>query len=277
MGSWCSANALQIATRRSDGDNECSRHAKGQVAMNAKTPRRHFRIAGLGLFATIAFFIAGVVYALPSAAAAVCPSCFGFQQARVDIYVQSKATEGERSAIVSTIAGARSQLTAFWGPLKAKPRIFVCSDDDCFRRLGGGRRRGMSLFDRVSVLSPRGSNVLIAAHELSMNELHHRVGLWAFATGRVPIWFDEGVAMYASNDLRYLAPVDQADRCLVAPPMSLPTGMFDWNRTALRDQHLYAKAACRTSQWITSHGGPPAAVALVEKIAAGQSFEDASQ
>ncbi|WP_131799899.1 hypothetical protein [Paraburkholderia ginsengiterrae] len=239
--------------------------------------RKTLRIAGVGTLAILATVIAGTVYALPSSAAAVCPACYGFQEVRPEIYVQKKTGEDERLAIVGTVEQARRKLTQFWGPLEATPRILVCSDDDCFRRLGGGRRRGMSLFDQVAVLSPRGSNVTIAAHELSMNELHHRIGLWAFATGRIPIWFDEGIAMYSSNDLRYLSPASEANRCLVPAPTYLPAGMFEWNKTALVDHQLYAKAACRTIQWIASHGGAPGAVALVEKIAAGQPFTEASR
>lgn len=235
------------------------------------------RISGVGILATLAIGITAIVYALPSSAAAVCPACYGFQEARSGIYVQKKTGDDERVAIVGTIDEARTKLTEFWGPLEAKPRILVCSDDDCFRRLGGGGRRGMSLFDRVAVLSPRGSNATIAAHELSMNELHHRIGLWAFATGRMPVWFDEGIAMYSSNDLRYLSPAGQANRCLVPAPAYLPTGMFEWNKTALVDHQLYAKAACRTTEWIASHGGAPSAVALVEKVADGMSFDEASR
>ncbi|WP_233805298.1 hypothetical protein [Paraburkholderia sp. HP33-1] len=235
------------------------------------------RIWGVGIFAALAVCITGTVYALPSSAAAVCPACYGFQEAGPNIYVQKTTGDEKRVAIIGTIEEARRKLTEFWGPLEAKPRILVCSDDDCFRRLGGGGRRGMSLFDRVAVLSPRGSNVTIVAHELSMNELHHRIGLWAFSTERMPIWFDEGIAMYTSNDLRYLSPASEPDRCLVPAPTYLPTGMFEWNRAALADHQLYAKAACRTTQWIASHGGAPGAVALVEKIAAGESFEEASR
>ncbi|EEA03517.1 conserved hypothetical protein [Burkholderia sp. H160] len=87
----------------------------------------------------LALGITGIVYALPSSAAAVCPACYGFQEVRPDVYVQKQASEDERAAIVITIEDARSELTKFWGPLEAKPRILVCADDDCFRRLGGGK------------------------------------------------------------------------------------------------------------------------------------------
>lgn len=239
--------------------------------------KRALHVLSVGILAALAAGVTGMVYALPSSAAAVCPGCYGFQEVGPSIYVQKTTGDKERVVIVGIVNEARRELTEFWGPLEAKPRVLVCSDDDCFRRLGGGRRKGMSLYDQVAVLSPRGSNVTIAAHELSMNELHHRIGPLAFAKGRMPIWFDEGIAMYASNDLRYLSPAGQANRCLVPAPTYLPTGMLEWNRTALVDHQLYAKAACRTSQWIASHGGAPAAVALVEKIAVGQSFEKASR
>jgi hypothetical protein len=231
----------------------------------------------LGILAALALSVIGIVYALPSLVAAVCPACYGFQEVSPNIYVQKTTGGNKRVAIVNTIEEARRKLIEFWGPLEAKPRILVCSNDDCFRRLGGGRRRGMSLYDQVAVLSPRGSNVTIAAHELSMNELHHRIGLLAFATGRMPVWFDEGIAIYTSDDLRYMSPASQANRCLVPEPTYLPTGMFEWNRTALVDHHLYAKAACRTTQWIASHGGAQGAVALVRKMAAGELFEEASR
>lgn len=249
---------------------------QGKIAMNQITSRKCRLIASLAVFGMVALGLTGIVNALPASIAAICPACYGFREVQPDIYVQKETRDDERTAIINTIKDARAELTEFWGPLKAKPRILVCSDDDCFRRLGGGGRRGMSLFDKVAVLSPRGSNVTIAAHELSMNELHRRIGLWAFATGRIPIWFNEGVAMYSSDDLRYLAPVGGPNRCLTVPPAYLPTGMLEWNRTALVDHQLYAKAACRTSQWIATHGGAPAAVALIEKVAAGVSFAEAS-
>ncbi|WP_147297816.1 hypothetical protein [Trinickia dinghuensis] len=133
----------------------------------------------------------------------------------------------------------------------------------------------MSIFDFVAVLSPRGSDPVIAAHELSMIELNKRVGLLGFAREAIPVWFNEGIAMYASDDLRYLGPEGAGDRCLIAPSAPLPSGLFDWGRHALTDQHLYAKAACATSRWITAHGGPGSAVEVVSKVGAGVPFDEA--
>lgn len=236
-----------------------------------------FVALGMAVLVLLALGALAITFLLPSAVAATCPACYGFKEVQHDIYVEQALSEAQSADIVSMVEAARRELTDFWGPLQAKPRILVCSDSDCFHRLGGGGRRGMSLFDSVAVLSPRGNSITIAAHELSMNEMHHRLGLRAFATERMPIWFDEGVAMYASNDLRYLLPASQGDRCVVSTPQPLPTNMFEWNKTALTDHQLYARAACQTSQWMAAHGGAPAVVALVNRMAAGASFEEASR
>ena len=242
-----------------------------------RTRRTRRQTVRVWIFLVLFFAIAGTAYIVPSATAAICPACYGFEQIQSGVYAQKAASTKERFAIVSAIAEAREQLADFWGPLQAKPTILVCSDDDCFLRLNGGRRRGMSLFDRVAVLSPRGIDPVIAAHELSMNELNHRIGFSAFINEQVPIWFNEGVAIYASDDLRYLAVTDENDRCLVPAPDHLPSGIFAWNRQAATDPHLYAKAACRTSMWMAAHGGPLAAVGLIDRIAAGQSFDEAAR
>lgn len=110
-----------------------------------------------------------------------------------------------------------------------------------------------------------------------MNELNHRVGPLGFIRVAVPVWFNEGIAMYASDDLRYLAPTGSGDRCLVRSDTPLPDGMFEWNRLALVDHELYAKAACTTSRWMLQHGGTSAAVRLVSKVANGEHFRIAFQ
>lgn len=216
-------------------------------------------------------------WALPAAAAAVFPSYYGFERVAPDIYVEKGVIPEQRAALVKIVDEGRQRVKQFWERQEAAPRILICGDSACFERMGGGRRRGMSVFDFVAVLSPRGSDPVIAAHELSMIELNRRIGLFGFARQTVPIWFNEGIAMVASDDLRYLGPVDAQDRCLSAPSAALPAGIFEWGRQALTDQHLYAKAACATSRWLVAHGGPAAAVDVVSKVAAGQKFDEVAR
>ena len=221
--------------------------------------------------------LAALTWAVPAAAAAVCPSCYGFERVAPDVYVEKGVAPEQGAALVKLVDDGRQRVRQFWGRPDAAPRILVCSDSTCFKRLGGGGRRGMSIFDFVVVLSPRGDIPVIAAHELSMTELNRRTGLLGFVRQAVPIWFNEGIAMYASDDLRYLGPDTAPDRCLIAPSGTLPAGLFEWGRQALSDRHLYAKAACATSRWISRHGGPASAVELVSKVAAGEDFNKAAR
>lgn len=239
--------------------------------------RMKLRVAIVLFGGLICAGMTALAWALPAAAAAVCPSCYGFERVKPGIYLEKGIGSEQGAVLVKVVDEGRQRVEQFWGRQEAAPRILICSDSACFERLRGGRRRGMSIFDFVAVLSPRGDNPVIAAHELSMIELNRRIGLLGFVRQAIPVWFNEGIAMYASNDLSYLGPDDAQDRCLIAPSTALPSGLFEWGRQALTDRHLYAKAACATSRWIAAHGGPASAVELVSNVAAGESFDEAAR
>jgi hypothetical protein len=64
-----------------------------------------------------------------------------------------------------------------------------------FRR----NERGKSFFDFALLLLPRGLEAVIASHELSHIELHHRIGLVRTLTNAVPAWFSKSVHSSASG------------------------------------------------------------------------------
>jgi hypothetical protein len=236
------------------------------------------RVAAGTALILVAAGAAALAFALPAAAAALCPPCYGFQHASGRTYVERGAGAAEQARLIAVVQVGRQRVERFWGELHSNPKVLVCTTDRCFRRIGGGRTRGMAVFDKVAVLSPLGSDAIVAARELSMNELNHRIGFAGVLRGAVPFWFNQGIAMYASDDLRHLASPDSGDRCLVpSPDEPLPVGVFEWNRRAQTDTALYEKAACMTSKWMALHGGPPAAVELVGKVAAGAGFSEASR
>jgi hypothetical protein len=89
------------------------------------------------------------------------------------------------------------------------------------------------VLNRAVMLSPRGIDAVIAAHELAHVELHERLGSHA---GHVPQWFDEGLAVLVSDDPRYLRPETAVDRCLVASDEALPATLPEWLRAAGADE-----------------------------------------
>lgn len=141
----------------------------------------------------------------------------------------------------------------------SSPKVLACVTDACYRRIGGGGERGVAVMNQAVMLSPRGIDPVIASHEMSHVELHAR-------GGKVPQWFDEGLAVVVSDDRRYLAAPDPADpsgltakgardRCLVRTAEPLPDRLDGWLRAASADRQVYAKAACRTNQWLVANGG----------------------
>lgn len=215
----------------------------------------------------------GIGVAWPFVFADVCPACFGFTAIAPGVYIQRSATRDQQAAVSATIAEARTRLDRFYGERRSRPRIFVCEDQACYSRIGGGGSRGMALYDWALFLSPRGASPEIATHEMSHIELHTRLGLLKTYRRAVPQWFDEGVAVLVSDDPRYLKPAAAGDRCRVQPDGPLPTSRRAWVERAA-NASLYAKAACRVDRWVQTNGGPSSVVALLNKMRAA-SFDDA--
>jgi hypothetical protein len=179
--------------------------------------------AALTLLGTV-----GTVLAFPFGAAAACPACYGLERFADNGFIEAAASPQQRGHVAAVLEHARERVAAFYGGLTASPRVLVCISDDCYRRIRYAGSRGNALLDLALQLSPRGIDPVIAAHELSHIELHHRLGNIRHLMGAVPSWFDEGVAVVVSDERRYLAPADAADRCRVRSDEALPTGMFEW-------------------------------------------------
>jgi len=229
------------------------------------------------LVALVLLGAAGTVLAFPFGGAAACPACYGFERLPANIFIERAASPEQRAQVAAVLEQARGRVAAFYDSADTQPRVLVCVSDDCYRRIRSAGSRGNALLDLALQLSPRGIDPVIAAHELSHIELHHRIGRIRHLMGVIPAWFDEGVAVVVSDDRRYLMPPDAADRCLVRSDEALPSGMFEWRREMGRNDNrqLYAKAACRVADWMRAKGGATTVTRLVARVAGGTSFGEA--
>ena len=216
---------------------------------------------------------AGLHVAYPAVAAASCPRCYGFDKVADNVYVEQGMSVELRATVQTTVDAARDRVRHFYGSLTGNPSVLVCATEPCYYRFGG-KSRGLAVLDQALFLSPRGSSLVIAAHELSHIELHHRLGLLKTVSKSIPQWFDEGVAVVVSDDPRYLGPVGPGDRCLKEPHGDLPESRAAWIETA-QSADLYTQAACEVSRWIAGHGGPSAVARLVDAVANGTRFDTA--
>ncbi|MFB4290781.1 hypothetical protein ACBI99_24270 [Nonomuraea sp. ATR24] len=202
---------------------------------------RRLRIAGGVIALLLAAAVAVTAIAFPSVAATTCPGCYGLERLQPGVYAEPGLPPDRRRHVAEVVAQADQRVRDFFGGRESAPDILVCLSDDCYRRIGGGRERGIAVLNRSVMLSPRGVDPVIASHELAHVELHARLG-----GQEVPQWFDEGLAVLVSGDPRYLAPA--GDRCLAEPRASLPVTLDEWLRAASKDSRVYAEAACQVSR-----------------------------
>jgi hypothetical protein len=175
----------------------------------------------------------------------------------------------DRQRLIELHTEATQRVRGFYGGLVSEPRLLVCTTASCYRRIGGGGERGVAVLNRAVMLSPRGLDPVIAAHELAHVELHERLG---DHRDQVPQWFDEGLAVRVSEDPRYLLPAGSRDRCRVEPGTDLPETLDAWLKAASVDEQIYAQAACRVTRWLDANGGQQTVVDLVRRLKNGERF-----
>lgn len=235
--------------------------------------RRRLRRLAIGVVVALALGAGALGWAQPTLAALVCPRCFGFERLSGDLFVEGTMSPEQRAGLRSAVAEAERRVLGIYGEVHSSPIVLACGTETCWHRLGGRSARGGALGTSGLRLSPRGLNPVIIAHELSHIELHHRIGLWRFARGAVPAWFDEGFAVIVSDDDRYLLPAAAGDRCRAEPDTTLPTSQREWPRRAGADHTLYARAACRVSRWMARNGGSEGILTLLDRVRAGDRFD----
>src|SRR5579859_2505030 len=159
-----------------------------------------------------------------------CPQCFGFH-AIADGAYSNEPSSPRVPEVLSNLHAARSHVQHFFRRPVPKPTLLICTTERCYRHAEGkgGVAKALSWSTRILLVSPRGSNATIISHELTHIEFRNILGITAYA--QVPSWFDEGLAVYVSNDLRYLKPPGTKDRCLVSGHDALPDTNPMWWQT----------------------------------------------
>ena len=84
----------------------------------------------VALFATVGAVATEVLhFACPAAAAAGCPTCYGFTDLGDGVYVDGKMPADRRAEAKITVEAARDRVRAFYGDLQSNPRVLICATD----------------------------------------------------------------------------------------------------------------------------------------------------
>jgi hypothetical protein len=234
--------------------------------------RRRWLILATVLAALLSTTVVTAVAMVPGVAAYACPGCYGLTPLGGDAFVEEGRPAAEAESLRTALATADRRLSAFYGGRTSSPRVLICVTAACYQRIGGGGEKGRALYDRYLMLAPAGANDVIATHELSHVEFDHRLGA---ARERVPMWFDEGLAVLVAEDARYLLPAAGGDRCMVPYAAALAVTAGDFRQlSAGGNDEPYRWAACVVSRWAAGHGGPDGVRDLITRLVAGERFGD---
>lgn len=149
--------------------------------------------------------------AIPGPQRAFCAQCFGLKDIGNNVFTDAPE---DSEALTWLVSASDDRVAEFYGTLRAHPRYIICSTRDCYRRFGGSTAKATSFGAEIIRVGPNGLNATILAHERMHTELAARLGWYGMLISSVPAWFNEGLAVYWSNDSRYRDPTTAEEEAL---------------------------------------------------------------
>lgn len=125
------------------------------------------------------------------------PETFGLTPVTSNLYVEMGTDESTRDSLRNAMARAEQAIHSAYGSVSARPKVHACITEECYAAFGGGRGSMAKVYGDRILLSPRGLNWHLLAHEWSHAEMSTRLSF--FAWKRMPRWFDEGLAVAISE------------------------------------------------------------------------------
>ena len=134
---------------------------------------------------------------------------------QIDIYVNPQMSEEERQNIILLYQNSRLRIDSIFGSSEAKPSILIGNTNEVMQLFGYSKAQDQQIQTQVKtgmthltpfgsyiILSPAGTNIDVLSHELSHAELMQRLG-WQTRRQKIPVWFDEGLAMLVDKRFEY--------------------------------------------------------------------------
>lgn len=206
----------------------------------------------------------------------------GYTQVKDNIYLDN-SFNGDSSNVLSIIEEADNRIETFWGEIKSKPRIIISDNDKNLKKMGWTGNPALTttsvFFGAHSyvVISPKGLNIDVVAHELTHAELHNRIhkGKLLYQR-RVPVWFDEGVA--TQNDYRenynydaWVNVTNDGKNITDFSQLESPSQFYNPDINIRRYNYIISKH--EVSEWIEKHSVGEL-ISLIDAVNKGQSFNE---
>lgn len=191
------------------------------------------------------------------------PELFGMEKITEHVYVNPQMSIDLREKLLESIKASKDNIVSMYGAIQSTPDIIACSTEACYGKFGGATSRAKNYGGFAFLLSPRGITTPLITHEWSHNEFYTRLdSFWAYR--KIPQWFDEGLAVVASNEPGHSEDVWQyiVRHNIPKPTLDELVSLDDWykavsvygGQTAKEDQSkhikvVYATAGHEVREW----------------------------
>ena len=183
----------------------------------------------------------------------------------------------DHQEILSLIGQAEGRVREFFGDLRFQDEttIIICDDEELTRKIGEDHATITISFPSEKhyiCISDEYLDPDILAHEITHAELRAR--LTAQALGKIPTWFDEGLAL--QNDYReryseeqWKAQTDNGKNTIALEDMDTPAEFYAGEAEDRRFRYLNAKH--ELDAWMAAHE-QHGLLELIEKLNDGEAF-----
>jgi len=193
-----------------------------------------------------------------------------------NLYVDSLFSYEDSMEIAQIVEEARERVITKYGETTSSPVIIVSSNDETSRKyikltsIDGRPVPGTTYnmpWREYILLSPEGNNVDVMSHELVHAEIFHRLGY--IKSRKLPIWFNEGVALQVDNRKGKVWSYIQEERKLPLVSSLESASQFFSGDRALH----YAAAKVKVSAWLASDHNIDL-YKFLDEIKNGKNFHD---
>lgn len=172
----------------------------------------------------------------------------GLSRLETNVYVDPAMPASEQDSLLADISPARARVKNFLGPIQAHVVIIAGQDMKIPGYFGGASdKTGLTqtfLSTSYIVLAPAGLTLDVLSHEMTHAELAARIGDSAY--GKLPPWFNEGMAMYDDyrakyTEMQYMRLTDNGKYAPSLHTLSTAQGFYSGSDQQVTINYLTAK------------------------------------
>lgn len=204
------------------------------------------RVVAVAMAATM---LGAVGYAYAAPGIAVCALADAVPMSRVSPGVYSAGLEIPVFE-VELLASARDRIAETFGAAQARPIVVFWGQQSWLARFNLNVTAGAHFlgFRSCVLIGPNGRSTDVVAHELMHAEIFERIGPWARLT-RLPVWFDEGLAMQVDRRARFDLPATS-----LSGFVRQYSGSAFFASDAVELTRNYAAAKAEVAKWVRKIG-----------------------